>query len=78
MAQAIFLVGYSETIGLPEYPTDETHGFSIDGDGVDGHGWLVCTYVPGIPTCELLVSTTQVVIDAMDTHDDFEWLEDIA
>jgi hypothetical protein len=77
MPQARFVMDFDDAAGRPTLPTDDAHGFTVDGDGVDGHGYVTCSYTPTENTCIVLVSASEAVIDAMKDHADFEWLEDV-
>lgn len=78
MAKARFVVKFDSAAGRPTLPTQETHGFTVDGHGVDGYGYVTCSYTPPFESnsCVILVNTTEDVILGMIAHDDFGFIEE--
>jgi hypothetical protein len=77
-ARAYFVMDFDTEAGRAALPTEDEHGFTIDGDGVVGHGYVLCSMatVGGAETCTVLVCANEDVIADMDDHDDFLFLED--
>jgi hypothetical protein len=80
MPAARFVTAFDDTAGRPALPDGdmEGDGRGVFADGTPGYGWVTCSHTPGLPTCIVLVSSTQAVIDAMTASDDYQWIEDVA
>jgi len=71
MAKAIFVVPFTE--GGPDLDIAQLVG----NPPVDGYGWSCVDQVPQAPTCLVLVSSSDAVLDALAEDDRYLFVEDV-
>lgn len=73
MAKAIFVVPFTEGAG-PDLDIDQLVG----NPPVDGYGWSCIGQIPQAPTCLVLVSSSEEVLDALAEDEAYLFVEDVS
>ncbi len=72
MAKAIFVAPFIESQG-PDLDIDQLVG----NPPTDGYGWSCIGHVPQAPTCLVLVSSSEDMLDALADDEAYLFIEDV-